>query len=109
MLFECLGAFHSSSFCLATATHAHGVEVSGVVPSTPRHVLVVRSTAVSVRVFGAVVAVFAPVSAFFIGVAFSVRAYKLAILADFAQAFGVGHCDYLAVFRVGEVHAVSRI
>lgn len=109
MLFECLGAFNSSSCCLATAAHAHGVEVIGVVPSTPRHVLVVRSTAVSVRVFCAVVAVFAPVAAFFIGVAFAVRACILAIFADFAQAFGVGHCDYLAVFRVGEVLAVARV
>lgn len=109
MLFECLGAFDSSSCCLATATHAHRVEVSGVVPSAPRHVLVVRSTVVSVRVFCAVVAVFAPLTAFFIGVALSVRACILAIAADFAQAFGVGHCDYLAVFRVGEVLAVARV
>lgn len=109
MLFECLGAFNSSSCCLATATHAHRVEVIVVLPSAPSRVLGVRSTAVSVGVFCAVVGVGAPASAFFIGVAFAVRACILAIVADFAQAFGVGHCDYCAVRRVGECLAVAGV
>lgn len=85
------------------------MEFTGVVPSAPSRVLGVRSTAVSVGVFCAVVGVGAPASAFFIGVAFSVRACVLAIVADFAQAFGVGHCDYCAVRRVGECLAVAGV
>jgi len=42
-------------------------------------------------------------------VAFAVRACILAIVADFAQAFGVGHCDYCAVRRVRECLAVAGV